>query len=175
MNRKLTPSATKTSPLTFSAMFAALGACVQAIEGYIPSPFPLPGGRLGLSNVVTMVVLKIFGLKYALAVAAAKSLLAVLISGKVTAFLYSLAGGLISVVAMKLADKYIKGLGGAGCGIIGAWSNNIAQTAVGAILMSNIHIMSYIWILGPVSVITGAFTGLLSDYIGRKFVRWIKK
>ena len=144
------------------------------IEGYIPSAFPLPGGRLGLSNVVTMVILKIFGLKYAVAVAVAKSLLAMLISGKVSALPYSLAGGIISVAAMALAGRYIKNAGGMGTGIIGAWSNNIAQTAVGAVIMSNIHIISYIWILGPVSVVTGAFTGLVSEFIVRK-LPWKKE
>lgn len=174
MNRKLTQSATKLKKITFSALLAALGACVGVIEGYIPSSVPLPGGRLGLSNVVTMVVLKSFGVKYAFAVTVAKSFLTMLLSGKPTALVYSLAGGIVSVVMMKLADKYIRGISGVGCGIIGAWSNNIAQTAVGATIMSDIHIMTYIWILGPVSVVTGAFTGLLSDYIGRKIRVWGK-
>lgn len=168
-------SATKTSPITFSAVFAALGACIQMIENYIPYPFPLPGGKLGLSNVVTMVVLKLFGVKYALVVAILKSLLTILLAGRITGFVYSLAGGISAVIAMHFADKYIKGIGGAGCGILGAWANNIAQTAVGAFLMTNIHIMTYAWVLGPVSVVTGAFTGILSDFVGGKFAGWIKK
>ena len=140
------------------------------IESYIPTTLPLPGGRLGLSNVVTMVILKLFGVKYALAVTVLKSLLTVLVSGRVTALVYSLAGGITSVLMMKLADKYIKGITGTGCGIIGAWSNNITQTVVGAVVMSNIHILSYIWVLGPVSVVTGVFTGFLAEYIGRKMI-----
>ncbi len=170
----MTQSATKIKPLVMSALFAALGACVQIIEGYIPSPFPLPGGRLGLSNVVNMVVLKSFGVKSALVTTAIKSLLAMFLSGRVSALPYSLAGGVFSVIAMRLAEKYIKNSGGMGVGIIGAWSNNIMQTAVGAAVMSDIHILSYIWILGPVSVVTGAFTGLLSEFTVRK-ITWMKK
>ncbi|MFA7637189.1 MAG: Gx transporter family protein [Monoglobales bacterium] len=170
----MTQSAIKTKTITLSAIFAALGACVQIIEGYIPTSFPLPGGRLGLSNVVTMVILEKFGLKYALAVAAVKSLIAMLLSGNASALPYSLAGGIVSVLLMALSFKLIKGIGHAGCGIIGAWSSNIAQTAVGAVIMSNIHILSYIWILGPVSVVTGAFTGILADFIGRTLL-WTKK
>ena len=168
MNLKLTQSVTNLRKITLSSVFAALGGCIGAVEGYIPTAFPLPGGRLGLSNVVTMVILRLFGVKYALAVTAVKSLLTMLMSGKPSGLLYSLAGGIISVIMMKLADKYIRGISGVGCGIIGAWSNNIAQTAVGAAVMSNIHILSYIWVLGPVSVVTGAFTGFLAEYIGRK-------
>lgn len=171
----MTPSVTKTYPITFSALFAAFGAGIQVVEQLIPSPFPLPGGRLGLSNVVNMVVLNTFGLKYALAVTTVKSLLAVLISGRVSSLLYSVSGGVVSVILMQISKKYIKGIGGSGCGIIGAWSNNIVQTAVGAIIMSNIHIMSYIWVLGPVSVVTGAFTGILAEYIGRKLTKWKKQ
>lgn len=135
---------------------------------------PLPGGKLGLSNVVTMVILRTFGMKYALAVTIAKSLVALLISGRVTGLVYSLAGGICAVVAMNLADKYIKNLGSVGQGIIGAWTNNIMQTAVGAVIMSNIHIMSYIWVLGPVSVVTGGFTGFVAEFIGRKIKIWKK-
>lgn len=164
----MTQSATKIKKITVSAVFAALGACIGVIEGYIPSAFPLPGGRLGLSNVVTMVILKVYGIKYALVVTVVKSLLTVMISGGVTALVYSLAGGIASVAMMKLAGKYIRGISDVGCGIIGAWSNNIVQTAVGAVQMTNIHILSYIWVLGPVSVVTGAFTGFLAEYIGRK-------
>lgn len=164
----MTRSATKIKPLVMSAIFAALGACVQIIEGYIPSAFPLPGGRLGLSNVVNMVVLKCFGVKYALSTALLKSVIAMLLSGNVSALPYSLAGGIASVILMYIAEKHIKNIGYAGVGMIGAWSSNIAQTAVGAAIMSNIHIMSYIWVLGPVSVVTGAFTGIVSDFIVRK-------
>ena len=170
----MTRLATKISPVTFSAVFAALGACVQVIEDYLPLPLPLPGGKLGLSNVVTMVILQTYGLKYALAVSVIKSLVAVLISGRVTGLIYSLAGGISAIIAMSLAGKYIKGAGSVGCGIIGAWTNNIMQTAVGAVIMSNIHIMSYIWVLGPVSVVTGGFTGFVAEYIGRKLKKWKK-
>lgn len=167
-------SVTKLSPITFSAVFAALGACVQVIEDHLPLPMPLPGGKLGLSNVVIMVILKSFGIKYALAVSVIKSFIAILISGRVTGLVYSLAGGIFSVIAMYLAGKYIKKAGSVGCGIIGAWTNNIMQTTVGAIIMSNIHIMAYIWVLGPVSVVTGAFTGFVAEFIGRKMKVWTK-
>lgn len=170
----MTQSATKIKPLVMSAIFATLGACVQIIEGYIPFAFPLPGGKLGLSNVVNMVVLKCFGVKYALLTTTLKSILAMLLSGNISALPYSLAGGLFSVIFMCLAEKLMKNPGGAGIGIIGAWTNNIVQTAVGAAIMSNIHIFTYIWILGPVSVVTGAFTGIVSDFIVRKLT-WIKK
>ena len=165
----MTQSATKTKPLVMSAVFAALGSCVQIIEGYIPSAFPLPGGKLGLSNVVNMVVLRCFGVKHALLTTAMKSIVAMLLSGNVSALPYSLAGGIFSVIFMYIVEKMPKRPGSAGIGIIGAWTNNIAQTAVGALIMSNIHILSYIWILGPVSVVTGAFTGIVSDFIVRKF------
>ncbi len=135
----------------------------------MPTTLPLPGGKLGLSNVVIMFVLFFYGGKDAFFVAVLKSLVALLISGSVTALPYSLVGGVCAVFSMNMARRYIKGIGYAGCGIIGAFSNNIAQTLVGAVIMSNVYVVSYIFVLGPVSVVTGTFTGILSGYVFEKF------
>ena len=72
---------------------------------------------------------------------------------------YSLAGGVISLVVMKLVLK-LPGIGLTGAAIAGAFAHNFGQVIVSCVIMQNIYIINYLWILGFVSVGAGAFTGI---------------
>ena len=149
------------------AVFGALAGAMQAAENFIFSPVPIPGGKPGLANIVTMTVLEIAGTGYAFAVAVLKSLVAMLATGSVTGFVYSVLGGVVSVLIMSLTKK-TKRFSLVGIGIAGAVSNNVVQCAVGSIIMQNVYVLSYIWVLGVVSVVFGIFTGLCTKYITEK-------
>lgn len=147
-----------------TGVFGALAGGLQIAENFIFFNFPLPGGKPGIANMVTIAVLRIFGFKYALAVTLVKSFVALTASGSVTSFIYSAAGGTAAVCAMAFAGRNNK-LTETGIGVCGAYVNNLTQTAVGAVLTSNVYVMSYIWILGFVSAVTGIFTGIAAKYI----------
>ena len=51
------------------SLLLALGVAVGFIESMIPLPIPLPGARLGLSNVVILTSLLVFGNKEGLTLA----------------------------------------------------------------------------------------------------------
>lgn len=149
------------------AVLGALAGAMQAAEGLLFSPIPIPGGKPGIANIVTMVSMEVLGVGMAFWVSTLKSLVALLISGSVTGFIYSFLGGIVSVLAMAAA-KRTKKLSFAGIGIVGAVCNNAVQCVVGSIIMQNVYVLSYIWILGTVSVVSGIFTGLCTKYITEK-------
>lgn len=157
--------------LTFIALLGAVSGALQIAEGFYPGIIPLPGGRLGLANILSLAALQLFGVPSALGVAVLKSLLALMFGGNVSAFLYSLTGGLFSAL-MMWAGARLKGISCVGLGVIGAFSNNLAQTAVGALLLTNPYVLSYLWILGPVSVVTGVFTGVCTQFLLNKLKGW---
>ncbi len=157
----------KVSNLTKTAVFGAMAAAMQAAENMFV-PVALPGGRLGLANIVIMICLEKSGIKTALAVTIIKSVLSVLVTGSVTSFIYSVSGSIIAVIAMHFS-KRIKGITCIGAGVIGAFANNAVQTAVGAAVISSRYMLTYIWMLGPVSVVCGAFTGFVAGiFISRR-------
>ena len=66
------------------------------------------------------------------------------------------------------AAKRSKKLSLAGVGVVGAVCNNCIQCITGSIVMQNVYVLSYIWVLGTVSVVFGIFTGLCTKYITEK-------
>lgn len=149
------------------AVFGALAGALQAAENFIFSPVPIPGGKPGLANIITMTMLEIAGGGYAFMITVLKSFVAMLATGNVTGLAYSLCGGIASVLVMMLAKK-TKKFSLVGIGIAGAVSNNAVQCAVGSAIMQNVYVLSYIWVLGIVSVVFGIFTGLCTKYITEK-------
>ena len=82
--------------LTRCALLTAIALAIFVLEAQIPIPFPVPGMKLGLSNIITLFALFSFGWKDALAIVVIRILLGNLASGQVMALLYSLGGGLLS-------------------------------------------------------------------------------
>ena len=161
----------KTKTITFSALAAAAAVAVNAAEGLLPAvPFLPPGARLGLSNVITMLAAERLGLAAALAASAVKSLFVLLTRG-FTAFLMSLAGGLISTLICGIMLRKSTGWGYVGIGIIGAVLHNCAQSAVCPVWAGS-AILYYLPFLAAASVVTGGLSGALlaaaAKYIPRE-------
>ena len=76
--------------LTRCALLTAIALAIFVLEAQIPIPFPVPGMKLGLSNIITLFALFSFGWKDALAIVVIRILLGNLASGQVMALLYSL-------------------------------------------------------------------------------------
>ncbi len=95
--------------LTVLGLFAALSLAVFAIESAIPPLVPIPGIKLGLTNIITLIVISNYSNKDALLVLLVRIVLASLFFGQAMSFLYSLAGGLLCLLAMGLAYRALQG------------------------------------------------------------------
>lgn len=148
------------SPAKKAALFgilAALALALSALESLLP-PLPIPGLKLGLSNLATLFALSSLGLPAALAVTAAKALFALLRSG--TACLMSLAGGLFSTLVMAALWRWGRPrFSLIGIGIAGAVAHNTAQLLMAMLLLSS-ALIYYFPLLLAASLVTGAITGL---------------
>ncbi len=99
-------------------LLAALALALSFLEGLLPA-LPVPGAKLGLSNIVTMYALTALSLPAALGITAVKAVFALLRGG--SAFLMSAAGGLLSTLVMALCLRLFRGkMGDIGIGIAGA-------------------------------------------------------
>ncbi len=148
-------------------MFTALAMALQWAETLIPVGFSVPGGKLGLANIITMIVMQLFGGRSALAVTVIRCLLSAFLYGGVMSLPYSLAGGIMSLALMKLVLK-LHGASLTGAAIAGAFAHNFGQVLVSCIIMQNIYIINYLWVLGFVSVGAGAFTGICASLCLKK-------
>ena len=156
-----------TKKLTLLAMFATISLAIYAAESAIPPLVPLPGVKLGLANVVTLILLRHFSLRDAAIVLSARIGLSALLFGQALSLLYSLAGGVLSLLVMalvmKLRCKRMVFLTGA----MGGLAHNMAQLITALAVTSTPGVLAYLPFLTLSGVLTGAFTGFCAQAAGR--------
>lgn len=157
-----------TKTITNIALLTAMALAISLIEHTIPLPVPIPGAKLGFSNMILLLALYIYGFKVAFLVAVLKSFLLMLITGSVTAFFYSFAGAILASISMGLSLKYLsKILSFVGTSEIGAFFHNFGQILVASIVMGNIKMYIYFPALVMMGVFTSFFVGLSVNYIAK--------
>ena len=154
-----------TKKLTLLSVLTGQAIILHYIESFIPAI--LPGVKLGLANIITLLTIMMLGFKEAIFVVVIRSVLAPLLAGSPTAILYSLAGGLLSCFVMSFLyfhfGKYFSIIG---ISTAGAIFHNVAQLIVASWVFGNIGIFfTYTPILIAFAVITGFFTGLVAGYV----------
>ncbi len=159
----------KNKTVTISLLIA-IASILFTIENMIPTP--LPWFRLGFSNIITLLVLKWWGIKESLIVVSMRVFLGGLLSGKLfnPLFIISLSGGLTSAIVMGFLIIYCGQLFSIiGVSIVGAVVKNITQLFTAYLLfMKNISIFSLIPIFMVVSLISGAIIGIITYVIDEK-------
>lgn len=90
--------------LTLCGMLTALAIVLSLAERLFPldAIVPVPGVKLGLANVVTLFALTRLSVRDAVAILLCRVALSSLLMGSVTAFLFSLFGGLLALAVMGL-------------------------------------------------------------------------
>lgn len=152
------------SKLSLTALFIALSLIFAYVEAIIPLELfiPVPGFKLGLSNVPVCAAAIFLGVKFAFPVLLCKISVTALLFGTVTSFYFSLCGGLLSFSIIALYCLVMHRY----CGIIGmsvlcAAFHNIGQCLAATVLFGPYVIFSYLPILLAVSILTGALTALI--------------
>ena len=154
----------KTRKITLCAVFVASALVLSLLERWIPSFVPVPGFRLGLSNVAVMLALYAIGPGGGLWVLAGKCILSAVFAGNITAALYSLAGGVLAYAVM-LGTMRIRGLSPVGVSVLGAAAHVIGQIAASMVLMGTMVTAAYLPVLLVCAAVTGTVTGLISAWL----------
>jgi heptaprenyl diphosphate synthase len=110
--------------------------CVALVLSYAERffilPIPIPGVRLGLANLAVVAALYLNGERDAFFVSVLRIFLAAFLLGSVGGLLFSLGGGLASLVVMCLA-KRLPFFSLTGVSILGGVFHNIGQITVFAV------------------------------------------
>lgn len=154
--------------LTFLALFSTLSLAVFAIESAIPPLVPIPGVKLGLANIITLIVLKNASGKDALFVLFVRILLSSLLFGQAMSLLYSLAGGFLCLFSMWLANRLLQGHFLFLTSIVGAIFHNVGQIGIALLLTATPGVLAYLPFLMISAIVTGLFTGLCAGFLNRR-------
>jgi len=162
--------------LVLLAILVSLATALHVIETLIPNPVPIPGAKLGLANIITLVSLRLFGWKEALLVVILRIITGSLLGGTFLGlgFLLSLSGGVFSLIVMFGLLRLIKGLSTVGVSVGGAASHNLAQVAVAAFLTHTVQLFYFLPVLLLLSIPTGVFTGIAARTVEEYLCRIAK-
>ncbi len=153
------------------AMFVSIGIVLQYAESRIMIT-PVPGGKLGLANIVTITNIFMFGAKNAVVISVIRSFLGTLLSSGVSALPYSVLGALFSTFSMCLVKKYLFPKASViGMSVIGAAVHNVTQILVSSAVFASVYIFSYL----PVLLVVAALSGAITGYFAQILVKRIEK
>lgn len=151
--------------VAYMGVFLALALICSYVESLIPISFGIPGVKLGLTNIVVVLMLYCIGAKEALAVSVCRIVLAGFLFGNLFSILYSLAGGLLSFLIMWAVKRTGK-LGILPVSVCGGIFHNIGQLAVAALVVENYNVFYYL----PVLLLAGAATGLAIGVVAQELI-----
>ena len=92
----------------YYGIFAALAILMGYVEAVIPIPVPVPGIKLGLSNIVVLLCMYVMGRKEAFFISVVRVLISALLFKGFVGLWYSLAGAFLSYFAMLVIYKLNK-------------------------------------------------------------------
>ena len=169
----------------YLGLFLAISLVISYIEAVLPPLSGIPGVKPGLSNIVTLLILKLFGnrsekrpdrrdpaitpkrticrqigAEEAFIVLIARILLSTLLFGNAFSFVFSLSGGLLALAVMSAAAGFEK-LSLIGVSMLGGVFHNLGQLCAAAFLIKQLKLAYY----GPVLMVSGLITGALTGFI----------
>ena len=153
--------ALRTKKLALSAILAALAMILSYVEAMVPMPVPIPGIKLGLANLVILLAIYRLGFKYALAINCIRIFVTGLLFTGVFGILYSLAGGLLSLLVMYLLYR-TEIFSMVGVSMAGGVAHNLGQLLTACLIMSNIRLMSYFAVLLFAGMGSGILMGIVA-------------
>ena len=150
----------------YFGIFTALALILGYVELLIPIHFGIPGAKLGLANLITILVLYKMGWKEAFLLSVAR----VVLGGfNLFSILYSLAGGILSLIVMGILKKTGK-FTVVGVSVCGGVFHNVGQLAVAMAVVQTYEVGYYF----PVLLIAGLLTGMLIGMISAEVLKRTK-
>lgn len=145
-------------------VFIALAMIFSYIEVLIPFNFGIPGVKLGIANIVTVTSLYMFSTGEAFGISVIRIVLMGILFGNGMSLLYSLAGGLLSFLAMWIG-KRTSWFSVMGVSVAGGVFHNVGQILAVMLVMKNTMFVAYLPVLFVAGVVTGYLIGLLANKI----------
>lgn len=142
----------------------ALAMILSYLESLVPLSFAVPGIKLGLANMVTIIALQKLGAKPAVIISAGRIILSGILFGNLAVILYSLAGAALSLAVMCIAGK-IKLFTVTGISVCGAVAHNMGQLLMAACVTENAAVLYYMAVLVVSGTIAGVVVGILAGAV----------
>ena len=158
---------TKNQRLVYIALLAAQAVIISILERAIPFPFAIaPGAKIGLANIITCMALYTLSVRDAGKVVAIRLILAALLGGNLSSFMYSASGAFLSFVGM-LAVKQLgpKRISLIGVSVAGAVMHNVGQLLIASWIAQTWTVLLYLPVLSFIGILSGIAIGIIANYL----------
>lgn len=159
----------KTKKTAYLGLLIALAFVFSYVEFLLPINLGIPGAKLGLPNLVIIVMLYTLGAKEAFALSMLRIVLVGFTFGSMSSMLYSFAGGILSFAVMAAAKK-TQWLSMTGVSVLGGVFHNIGQILLAMLVLETSGLLAYL----PVLVIVGCVSGIVIGVLGAMVTERIK-
>ena len=161
----------KTKKITFFSFLIAISVALSGFEMSLPMVTSIPGGKLGLANVVFLFVIYKFNPLDALVINLMRTIIVSFLFSGANTLIYSFCGALISGIVMILLFKILKDkISPVGISVCGAYFHLLSQVTVYAIVLNSIYVYYYFIILSFLSI----FSGIITGYSAKFFIDFTK-
>lgn len=158
----------KSYKVAFLGLCTSLALILAYAEAMIGPLFPaIPGVKMGLPNIIIVFLLYRSGIKSAVSVSLIRILLVSTLFGNFMAFLYSLAGGILSLAVMILLKK-VNFFSEVGVSVAGGVTHNVGQILMAMLLLETAEIGYYLVVLTVSGTVAGVLIGLCGAILVKK-------
>lgn len=153
----------------YFGVFTALALIFSYVETLVPIHLGIPGIKLGLANLLIVILLYKRNAKEALLLSVVRIVLSGFMFANLFSILYSLVGGILSLAVMV----FLKNRGSfsvVGVSIAGGIAHNMGQLAVAMLVVETYRVGYYF----PVLLIAGMLTGMLIGVTAGEVLKRLK-
>ena len=155
--------------VAYFGVFTALALIFSYVESLIPIQLGIPGVKLGLANLIIVIALYKMRLSEVFLLSIVRILLSGFLFGNYFSILYSLAGGLLSLVVMALLKK-TGDFSVMGISMAGGVSHNVGQLVVAMLVVETVSVSYYLPVLLVAGLVTGFLIGVAAGEMLKRLV-----
>lgn len=148
--------------ITNFALFISISMILAMFEMFIPINFVVPGVKLGLGNLLLVILIDYYSLRELFIFQLIKISITTFILGLFSVYMFSLSGGMLSLFVMYGIRKIFKSkVTTYTLSMCGAIAHNLGQIVFAIFALKSPELIGYI----PFLVVFGSITGFVLGYV----------
>lgn len=161
----------KTKKVAFLGLFIAFAMILSYLESQIPALVAVPGVKVGLPNIVMVLLLYKIGAKETVIVSIIRIFLVSLLFGNIQIMTFSIAGAVLSLLGMILLKK-TDWFSCVAVSVVGGILHNVGQIIAACFWTSTAEIAYYLPVLLISGTIAGSVIGIIAGILVKRLEKW---
>ncbi len=147
------------------SVLTAMGLIMFMVESLFP-PLILPGAKMGLSNIFSLLTLFLLGPTEAFVLVVIRTVLGSVFTGNMSTLMYSLSAGIVSVIVSAVLVEFVyPKVSIVSVSVVAAIMHNVTQNVVFCLVSNTPEMFSYLPWLALLGILAGVIVGFAVWFI----------